>query len=174
MTKKTQKITDIFTDISSSDQELALNAVEKFRKEGNLKVLPEFLELAFNNEHTAVHLKAQTVLYDLKDKSATPVIFEMLRTAKFKKHQAAIAATLWEANLDCSDKLPDLIDLCREADASTIIEITTVIENLDPVFSFDEIENYKLDLVEIIDQSEDDLKIQMLNSLLVTLDQIVE
>ena len=171
---KNPKIVQIVNDAGSSELTVANAAVEAFQKSGTLANLPEFLLNGLGNEHSAIRAKTRQLLFDIKDKSLNKVIFDLVHQKEFIPHRSTLLAALWEANLDCSDYLSELIALCASSDLQAIVEISTVIDNLEPNFSYEEIENYKLDLDELIQEEADEAKAQMLSSLMYLLDEIVE
>ena len=173
MSKK-EKLAQIVNDAKSSDSTIATNAIEAFKKNGTLEQLPAFLLNGLENENESVQRKTRQLLFDIKDKRLIEVLFKLLSKAEFLPYQKILVAALWEANLDCSAYLEELIKLCRSADAETIVEISTVIDTLEPTFPFEEIENYKLDLDELIQEEPDEIRANMLGSLLFLLDEIVE
>jgi hypothetical protein len=161
--------------LNSKKSDEILLAIETFRSSGEVSSLPEFIEVVLNSENPEIVKKGTQVLYDIKDEGAASVIFNCLTNEKYRHLQSQLVAVLWEAGMNCEDRLEDLIFLAIKGDSSTVLESLTVIENIEASYSFDGITELKMNVIECMEQNPDDeLKNQLLNSLCMVLDGLTE
>lgn len=164
----------IINELKNQDSQKVLAAIENYRKNGNLATLPQFIEIVLLSEHPEIVEKGSKVLYDIKEEGAVHVIFECFKNDKLNNKHSQLTAILWEAGMDCQDRLEELVDIALQGDTNTVLEVLTVIENIDKSYPFDQITDLKLSIAEITEEITDATKLQLLNSLSLVLDGMVE
>lgn len=173
MTDK-KKLEAIIADIQSSDLKLAKSGIEKFRKDGQSDAIPEFAIAITQNENPEILELGKQLLFDVKDENAIQGIFKAINHPQLKNHSALLISVLWEAGIDCKDRLEDLIQLVIKGDSTITLEVLTVIENIDNSYPYDEIIDHKLTLTEEIESCDDEIKKQLMLSLCEVLDSMTE
>jgi hypothetical protein len=168
-----QNAKDLLSKLQSADNKTTLGGIEQFRVSGSIELLPVFIDFVLNNQNTEIAKKGMQVLYDLKDEGAVHVVFDRLKDIKYLEFQQQLTAVLWEAGMNCDDRLEDLVAIAITGTTNTLLEILTVIENIDTVYSFEDIGELKMNIIETMEDSSDELKNQLLNSLCVVLDGMV-
>jgi hypothetical protein len=165
---------ELLAQIKDSDSKIILAGIESFRLSGNIGLLPQFIDIVLNNSNAEVVQKGTQVLYDIKDENAVKVIFSCLQDEKYASLKAQLTGVLWQAGMNCDDRLEDLVNVATQGDSNTALEVLTVIENIDASYTFDGITELKMNIVEVIEESDDQLKNQLLNSLCLVLEGMIE
>lgn len=163
----------LLSKLQSGDSKKTTEAIELFRKSGNIETLPHFIEAILTSKDEEVSRKGLQVLYDIKHKDATNTIFNFLFDEKYLTHQTKLVAVLWESGMSCDDRLEDLTRIAIQGNSDTTLEALTVIENIDAVYSFEDISELKMNIIEAMENDEDELKNQLLNSLCIVLDGMI-
>ena len=164
----------VLSDVQSTDLKLATNGINKYRKIGTSNTLHDFIVAFTKNENEVIFEAGKQLLFDIKDEQAVQGMFNAINNPQLKQHQAMLIAALWEAGMDCKDRLSDLITLFIQGDTSIALEVLTVIENMDTSFPYDEITDYKLSINEELEETEDTVKQQLMLSLCDVLDNMTE
>lgn len=174
MSKQNKKLETILSDLASSDMTLAKNAIDKFRKEGNSEALLQFIPILLSNENTEVVEKGKKMLFDIKDENAIDSIFTCIMNPSLIEHQALLCSVLWEAGMECKDRLEDLVQIAIKGDSGVVLEILTVVENIDNSYPYDEILDHKLSITEEMEECDNEMKKQLLYSLSEVLENMTE
>ena len=172
--KTTNETKKLLTKLRNNDTKTVLAAIESFRSEGTIDILAEFIDVVFSSNNDEVVQKGKKVLYDIKDEKAVKIIFSCIKDKKYSAVQTQLTAILWEAGMNCDDRLEDLVNLSIKGSTDTLLEALTVIENIDASYSFDGISELKMNIVEAMEESDDELKNQLLNSLCQVLEGMIE
>ena len=171
--KTTNETKELLTKLRGTDTKTVLAAIESFRALGTVDILTEFIEIVFSSKDSEVVEKGTKVLYDIKDEKAVNIIFNCINNSKYIAVQTQLTAILWEAGMNCDDRLEDLVNLTIKGSTDTVLEALTVIENIDASYSFDAITELKMNIIEEIEESDDELKNQLLNSLCQVLEGMI-
>jgi len=168
-----QNTKGLLSKLQSADNKIVIGGIEEFRVSGNIELLPTFIDFVLNTQNNEIAKKGMQVLYDMKDEGAVHVVFDRLKDIKYLEFQKQLTAVLWEAGMNCDDRLEDLVAIAIAGNTETLLEVLTVIENIDTVYSFEDIGELKMNIIEEIEESSDELKNQLLNSLCMVLDGMV-
>ena len=99
-------------------------------------------------------------------------LLNALKSDEFVEFRADIAASIWEAGLNAEDRLIDLVETAVISDYMTIVEICTIIENIETGFPYDEVTEASLIINEHLHETEDENRIALLSSLAETLNSM--
>jgi hypothetical protein len=160
--------------LRSSNDKTVLEAIELFRKEGTTESLMDFIDVVLNHNSDEIIKKGTKVLYDIKDEKAINVIFTCIKDEKYSHVQKQLISVLWEAGMNCEDRLEDLVEISIKGTSIAVLEALTVIENIDSSYSFDHITELKMNITEAMEELDDELKNQLLNSLCQVLEGMIE
>lgn len=172
--KKEESLNALIQKLQSNKSNEVSAAIKLFRTKGNKKFLSKFIEAIVSLEDPALKSEGFQVIYDIKDQEAAEIIFEAIQNPKFKKDQSLLLAALWEAGLDCKDRLEELIDIAINGDVMSTIEVLTVVDNLDCSYPLEKVEDLKLNIVEALDEESDESRQAVLTSLHSILGNLVE
>tara|TARA_B100000795_G_C22804493_1_gene443962 strand:- start:1299 stop:1823 length:525 start_codon:yes stop_codon:yes gene_type:complete len=167
------KLLAIQKDLLSTDEKVVLKALKEVSKHGNPTVMPALLKATFLNGSQDVLKAGKFILYNLKDNNCVDFLFEALNDERYMEFHNIIAASIWEAGLKVDDRLLDLVELAVRLDYVTAIEISTIIENIETGFPYEEVTDASLTINEYVEDSTDENKNSLLISLAETLNGMV-
>ena len=119
---------ELLAKLNSKDSKKVLSAIESFRSKGNVELLTDFIDIVFSSNNDQIIQKGTEVLYDIKDENAVKVIFNCLKSEKYTPIQSKLTAVLWEAGMNCDDRLEDLVNIAVKG-KTVGVQIYTVIDS---------------------------------------------
>ena len=140
---------------------------------GTVGIRPSHLLVAtFKSGFPEALEEGKKVLFNIKDQNAVGELINALKGDVFQEFRAVIAASIWEAGLNAEDRLIDLVEIAVSSDYMTIVEIMTIIENIESGFPYDEVTEASLIINEHLHELEDESRISLLSSLAQTLNSM--
>jgi HEAT repeat protein len=132
--------------LASSDESVIVTAVNDLRVSGSPVYLPVLAKLLLRTELQEARSAVLTLLGELKDQEAVPVLMEIIDEDTYLPVRKELIAACWQNGLDYSVYLSRFVDLVIENDMDIAFEAFTVIENADqlPDASIREIEIIKI------------------------------
>lgn len=129
-----KKLVDIVKDLQSSEDVVVLDALVKVKEHGDASVIPHLVSIYTQNENTEVQSAVKSVFVGLKDNETIHPLFKILDEESLTEEQSAfLTSVFWEAGLDVSQHLDQLIDIALNKGFLTCIEVMTIVENLEDV-----------------------------------------
>ena len=159
-------------DLLSQDKAVVIRGIKEVAKSGSPAVVHHLLLATFKSGFPEALEEGKKVLFNIKDQNAVGELFNALKGDDFIEYRADIAASIWEAGLNAEDRLIDLVEIAVTSDYMTIVEITTIIENIESGFPYDEVTEASLIINEHIQEQEDESRIALLSSLAETLNSM--
>ena len=159
-------------DLLSSEKEQVIRGIREVAKSGSPAVVYQLLVATFKSGFPEALEEGKKVLFNIKDQNAVGELINALKDDLFKEFRAIIAASIWEAGLNAEDRLIDLVDIAVSSDYMTIVEISTIIENIESGFPYDEVTEASLIINEHLHEIEDESRISLLSSLAETLNSM--
>ena len=159
-------------DLLSSEKEIVLKGIKEVAKSGSPAVVYQLLVATFKSGFPEALEEGKKVLFNIKDQNAVGELINALKDELFKEFRAVIAASIWEAGLNAEDRLIDLVEIAVSSDYMTIVEISTIIENIESGFPYDEVTEASLIINEHLHEIEDESRISLLSSLAETLNSM--
>lgn len=166
---KNNRLDNIIKDLNSTDETKITTAIKQLRKHGNAKAIEPLFDKYISSANEIIKEDITSLLFDLKDESVVAEIIRLMSKAKFETIKPFIISILWQAAIDSSNFISDLVKEAIKGDYMTCIEVLTVIESYDSSFNEEEIEDLKFDLDEAIDEA--DVEKQ---KLLITIKSVLE
>lgn len=168
-----KKIVVLQKDLLSGDKEKLLKAIKQVAHDGSPALINHLLTATFRSGFPEALEEGKKILFNIKDQNVVGDILNALRKEEFVAFRADIAASIWEAGLNAEDRLIDLVEIAVISDYKTIIEIVTIIENIESGFPFEEVTEASLIINEHLHEIEDESRIVLLSSLASTLNSMV-
>lgn len=168
-----KKLLSIQKDLLSSKEDEVLKALKEVKEHGSPAVMPALIKATLQPVSPQVFEEGKKILNTLKDNNCVDAIMESLKDHQYAKNRSVLAASLWEAGLTVDDRLIELVEIAVESDYLTAIEITTIIENIETGFPFEEVTEAAQTINEHVEESDDDHKNVLLLSLAETLNGMV-
>ena len=159
-------------DLMSGDKETIVKAIKKVAKDGSPAVVNHLLQATFKSGFPEALEEGKKILFNVKDQNVVGELLEALKSEDFVEFSPDIAASIWEAGLNAEDRLIDLVEIAVISDYMTIVEITTIIENIESGFPYDEVTEASLIVNEHMHEIEDESRIALLSSLAETLNSM--
>lgn len=168
-----KKILALQKDLLSGDKETLLKAIKQVAHDGSPALINHLLIATFRSGFSEALEEGKKILFNIKDQNVVGEILNALRKEEFVEFRSDIAASIWEAGLNAEDRLIDLVEIAVISDYKTIIEIVTIIENIESGFPFEEVTEASLIINEHLHEIEDESRIVLLSSLASTLNSMV-
>ena len=165
MVEDNNKKTALQKDLLSADKAVVIRAIKEVAKSGSPAVVYHLLLATFKSGFPEALEEGKKVLFNIKDQNAVGELFNALKGPDFVEYRAYIAASIWEAGLNAEDRLIDLVEIAVQSDYMTIVEITTIVENIESGFPYDEVTEASLIINEHLQDQEDESRIALLSSL---------
>lgn len=172
MSQENKKILALQKDLMSRDKDVILKAIKEVAKSGSPAVINHLLKATFKSGIPEALEEGKKVLFNIKDQNAVGELIETLKGDDFVEFRADIASSIWQAGLNAEDRLIDLVEIAVKSDYMTIVEITTIIENIESGFPYDEVTEAALIINEHLHELEDESRITLLSSLAQTLNSM--
>lgn len=159
-------------NLLSTDREMVIKGIKEVAKNGSPSVVYHLLLATFKSGFPEALEEGKKVLNTIKDQNALGELFNALKGNDFIEFRAPIAASIWESGLNADDRLIDLVDIAVKSDYMTVVEITTIIENIEAGFPYDEVTEASLIINEHLHECEDESRVALLSSLAETLNSM--
>ncbi len=164
-----KKTLAIQKDLMSGDKEVILKGLKEVKEHGSSAIMFHLLSATFKSGYSEVLEEGKKILFNIKDQGVVGELLAALKGQDFVEYRADIAASIWEAGLNAEDRLIDLVEIAVVSDYMTIVEITTIIENIEAGFPYDEVTEASLIINEHLHEIDDESRIALLSSLAETL-----
>jgi hypothetical protein len=159
-------------DLLSADKEIVLKAIKQVAHDGSPALIHHLLIATFKSGFPESLEEGKKILFNIKDQNVVGEILNALRGEEFVEFRSDIAASIWESGLNAEDRLIDLVEIAVISDYMTIIEVVTIIENIESGFPYDEVTEASLIINEHLQEIEDENRIALLSSLAHTLNSM--
>jgi hypothetical protein len=156
----------------SSDKETVVRGIKEVAKSGSPAIVHQLLLATFKSGFSEALEEGKKVLFNIKDQNVVGELINALKNDIFQEFRSVIAASIWEAGLNAEDRLIDLVEIAVSSDYMTIVEISTIIENIESGFPYDEVTEASLIINEHLHELEDESRISLLSSLAQTLNSM--
>jgi hypothetical protein len=114
--------------LRSGNRVSILDALREIRSASNISILPELFELLLDQEDQEITRETASLLNDLKNKEAAPILAEALNKEEFRPIAATLAAACWQNGLSYGKYADTFADLAVTGDFQTALEAFTVLE----------------------------------------------
>lgn len=137
--KLPKKQQEILSHLNSTEEILIQKGLVELKASGAEEIIPDVLNIFINADEPILIEGLKNILFEIKSQKAVDHIFETLKKDKSKPHRPFLVSILWQAGLDATDYLSELVEIAIENDFMTCLECLTVIENFETEFCEDEI-----------------------------------
>jgi formate dehydrogenase maturation protein FdhE len=158
--------------LSSGEEQQIISAIGQLRKKGNATTVQAVIDVLLQQPSPLIESEINSYLNDLQDDAAIQPLIDSIGDYRFKPYKAMLIAAFWQSAIDASDHLLFFIEQLEEASYEELLEIITVIENLNGPFVETEIMESISRLNEFVYEAEDEEKRNLLESLNEVLNQL--
>lgn len=148
------RLKNIITDLSSTDEKKVFTALKQVRKHGKREAIIPLVDLLCSTTNEEVKNEIAAILFDLKDQTVVEDLILALDDEKYAAEKATLVAVFWQSSLDSSEHITTIVNQAIKGDYLVAIEVLSVIDNYEATFQETEIEDLKFDLDEAIQTEE--------------------
>ncbi len=133
-----------------------LEAIKDAREEGDEQLIPALVNILQAPSNNKVKDETFKLLYDLKSQKTVWPLIQEIEKVTDRTLKAQLIAVFWQAGLDASEYLDELIKWAMDEDFFVANEAITVLENICPTVSEEDLMNYLYDISDEINSLEDE------------------
>ena len=123
----------IRADLLSTQTFVVLKAVEKLRQIGSPAFLDDLLNVLCDTGNDDIKASIISLLDDLKDENAVPIIIMAIQNEKCRNDKAALVASCWKSGLNFSSDLNIFLEVFISEEFIIALEAYSVLENNIPI-----------------------------------------
>ncbi|MCB8994862.1 MAG: HEAT repeat domain-containing protein [Bacteroidales bacterium] len=124
---ETQK--NLLAGLSSPDENTISETIQELRIHGNVKLLPDLINLLFTSKSEMVREGLTGLLNDIKDPAAVPIFMEAVNKYRKSDGLDLLVSACWQCGLDFSEYIDEFIEMViSEKEYYTSIEAFSVVE----------------------------------------------
>ena len=130
--------TEIRIQLMSSDQSIALNAIEQLKINGKASAISPLLEVLASSSHESMKKEAREMLSAMRVKNAEEELVQALFEEKFKSIQIEILQFLWSNGFSAAGQLHVLVEVAVKNSLQGMLELLSILEVEEGVYSEEE------------------------------------
>lgn len=119
---------EIVKNLRSGRKEVVLSTIEDLRKMGNVKLIPDLLNILDNSDDVDINSAILSFMNDLNEKECVAPFMEFLKKHTHSAYLGELVASCWQNGLDFSEYIKFFIDIVLEKNYAVSIEAFTVVE----------------------------------------------
>lgn len=147
-----------------SDEELILK-LPMMRASIIPEIIPSLVERWFNGRNERLNEAIYNYFLDSRVKEELPYFMEAIRNESYASKINELIAILWQSSLDASDHLIELLEIALKGNYMTLIEVGTVIETFENIFSEEVISEALLIIDKAIEGESDEDRLRLIGNL---------
>lgn len=149
----------------SSDDKEVMRGLKMVRDHGDPSSIRPMLDVHRSTTSDAVRAEVEAILQSLKTESVVDTLVEALSSDDYVDQRAVILSGLWHSGLFPNEHVDTIVRVAIQGDFMTAIEATTVVENMEPPFEYEALEEASLSLQEYLDEEPGEDKTELIRSL---------
>ena len=122
----------------SSDESIALSAIEQLKSNGKSTAIAPLLEALAFSEYNAVKREAREMLSAMRVKNAEEELVQALFDNKYKSIQIEILQFLWSNGFSAAGQLHTLVEVSVNNGLQGMLELISILEVEEGVYSEEE------------------------------------
>lgn len=135
MSKKETQEQKALKRIQGTNSKEIVKGLADLRKHGKHGSIRPVVELLANTQDEEVRNQSMKFLCDLRQEEALEPLVECVTDEEFHHIRKELLEALWQSNLDASDYLNDIISVVPSMTYNELIELMTVMDNLEGPFN---------------------------------------
>ena len=129
---------DLRIQLMSSDESIALSAIEQLKSNGKSSAIAPLLEALASSEYDAVKREAREMLSAMRVKNAEEELVQALFDNKYKSIQIEILQFLWSNGFSAAGQLHTLVEVSVNNGLQGMLELISILEVEEGVYSEEE------------------------------------
>lgn len=131
-------ISDLRIQLVSSDEVIALNAIEQLKESGKANAITPLLEALVSSEYNSVKSEIREMLSAMRVKNAEEELVQALFDTKFQSIQVEILQFLWSNGFSGAGQLHTLVEVAVQNRLQGMLELLSILEVEEGVYSEEE------------------------------------
>ncbi len=160
----TDRLRDLIQSLRSGNRSAILGALKELRTHGSVSVLPDLFDLLMDQEDEQITGAIRSILCDLKDEEAVPILADAIGNEDYSEIQAILVSACWQNGLSYHRHIGTFVEVVIKGGYDAAIEAFTVIEEAVGDLKQDERDKLLFGLKSRIREA-DDLKRPLLSEL---------
>ena len=150
--KKNNRLNNIISNLSSSEEKKVFTALKQLRKHGKKDAIIPLIDLLSSTNNKEIKNEITQLLFDLKDQSVVDDLILAIENENYINEKSILISIFWQSSLDGSQHISNFIKQAIKSNYLVGIEVLSVIDNYDTTFQETEIEDIKFDLDDAIEK----------------------
>lgn len=125
---KENRLKNQIQSLRSGNRTAILTTLKELRSDGNISVLPDLFDLLLDQEDEEIAGEITSLLNDLKDKEAAPILSEAIRNPEYSKIMTILVSACWQNGLSYGKYIDTFVEVIISGQYEAAIEAFTVIE----------------------------------------------
>lgn len=130
--------TELRIQLMSSDESIALNAIEQLKINGRASAISPLLEVLASSDHLSMKKEAREMLSAMRVKNAEEELVQALFDNKFKSIQVEVLQFLWSNGFSAAGQLHTLVEVAVKNGLQGMLELLSILEVEEGVYSEEE------------------------------------
>jgi hypothetical protein len=135
---QTLSSSELRIQLMSSDESIALNAIEQLKSSGKANAIAPLLEALVSSEYVSVKREAREMLSAMRVKNAEEELVQALFDSKYKLIQVDILLFLWSNGFSAAGQLHTLVEVSVNNGLQGMLELLSILEVEEGVYSEEE------------------------------------
>ena len=122
------KLKNQIQSLRSGNRSAILTTLNELRRDGNVSILPDLFDLLLEQEDEQIISDIRSLLSDLKDMDAVPVLVEAIGNKDNSKILTILVSACWQNGLSYGKQIDTFAEVVITGEYEAAIEAFTVIE----------------------------------------------
>ena len=125
---KNNRLQSQIQTLRSGNRSAIITTLHDLRSTGSVPILRELFDLILDQEDEQITDEISSLLNDLKDKEAAPLLVEAIASPVYSKIQSILVAACWQSGLSFGNYVDTFVEVAITGEYDAAIEAFTVIE----------------------------------------------
>ena len=126
--KKENRLTLQIQSLRSGNRSAILTTLKELRSDGDISILPDLFDLLLDQEDEQITGEISSMLNDLKDKEAVPILSEAIGNPDYSEILTILVSACWQNGLSYGKYINTFTEVVISGEYDAAIEAFTVIE----------------------------------------------
>lgn len=125
---KENRLKNQIQSLRSGNRSAILTTLKELRSHGDVSILPELFDLLLDQEDQQIVGEVSSMLNDIKEKEAAPILSEAIKNPDYSKILALLVSACWQNRLSYGKYINTFVEVVISGEYDAAIEAFTVIE----------------------------------------------
>jgi len=125
---KDSRLKNQIQSLRSGNRTAILTTLKELRSDGNVSILPDLFDLLLDQEDEQIIGEISSLLNDLKDKEAAPILSEAVGNPEYTKILTILVSACWQNGLSYGKYIDTFVKVVISGQYEAAVEAFTVVE----------------------------------------------